>query len=91
MSELKAQSGRDIRVLGSGELVRTLMAHDLVNTYVLQIDPIVLGSGKRLFEAGVPTLALELVDVETTVAGTVLLTYRPDDNGVKRGDSYRAT
>ena len=79
VNELKAQPGRDIQVLGSGDLVRTLMTHDLVDRYVLQIDPIVLGSGKRLFEPGVPTTELELVDIEKTVAGTVLLTYRPTE------------
>jgi dihydrofolate reductase len=47
--ELKAQAGNDIVVLGSGNLVRSLMRHDLVDEYVLLIHPLVLGSGHRLF------------------------------------------
>ena len=87
IAELKAQPGKDLQVLGSGELVRTLMEHDLVDEYALVIGPIVLGSGKRLFGDGVPTTALELVDAKTTDAGAMVLTYRPDENGVKQGDS----
>ena len=91
VAELKAQPGKDLRVLGSGELVRTLMEHDLVDEYILVIDPIVLGSGKRLFGDGVPATTLELVEVVTTETGSVVLTYRPDDNGTKRVDSSDKT
>ena len=49
VAELKEQSGQDIRVIGSGELVQTLMKHDLVDEYQLMIHPLVLGGGKRLF------------------------------------------
>lgn len=86
VAELKAQPGKDLQVLGSGELVQTLMEHDLVDEYNLMIDPVVLGSGKRLFGDGAPTTALELVEVETTDTGTAILTYRPDAGGVKGGD-----
>jgi dihydrofolate reductase len=87
ITELKAQPGKDLQVLGSGKLVRTLMEHDLVDEYNLMVDPVVLGRGKRLFGDGVPTTALQLVDAETTDTGTAILTYRPDADGVKRGDS----
>lgn len=87
VTELKAQPGKDLQVLGSGELIRTLMEHDLVDEYNLMIDPIVLGSGKRLFGNGVPPTALELVDLETMNTGTAILTYRPDADGMKQGDS----
>lgn len=85
VAELKAQPGKDLQVLGSGDLVRTLMQHDLVDEYNLMIDPVVLGNGKRLFGDGVPPTALELVDGETTETGTAILTYRPDEAGVKGG------
>ena len=49
---LKQQPGKDLVVLGSGELVQSLMRHDLVDEYVLLIHPLVLGSGRRLFPDG---------------------------------------
>ena len=52
MAELKAQPGKDIAVLGSGELVQSLMHQNLVYEYVLLIYPVVLGSGRRLFPEG---------------------------------------
>ena len=91
VAELKAQPGKDLQVLGSGELVRTLMEHDLVDEYTLVIDPIVLGSGKRLFGEGVPTTTLELVEVVTTDTGSVILTYRPDGTNENRGESSDKT
>jgi dihydrofolate reductase len=66
----------DLGVLGSGELVRTLMAHDLVDEYLLLVHPLVLGTGRRLFPRGVPVADLELVDSVTTTTGVVLAHYR---------------
>src|SRR5215203_7072393 len=53
ISRLKQQSGKDILVFGSGDLVNTLLEHDLVDEYRLMIFPVVVGSGKRLFGEGV--------------------------------------
>ncbi|WP_458189798.1 dihydrofolate reductase family protein [Haladaptatus sp. NG-WS-4] len=78
VAELKQQSGQDIRVIGSGELVQTLMEHDLVDEYQLMIHPLVLGGGKRLFRDGSKKTNLQLVDTETTGTGVVILHYETE-------------
>jgi len=75
--ELKQQPGKNISILGSGELVRSLIANDLVDEFQLMIAPIVLGSGKRLFADADDVRKLELVDAVTTTTGAQILTYRP--------------
>jgi len=76
VARLKEQPD-DLGVLGSGELVRSLMRANLVDEYVLLIHPLVLGSGRRLFPDGGPSAALRLVDTKTTTTGVVIATYRP--------------
>ncbi|WP_227378476.1 dihydrofolate reductase family protein [Haladaptatus halobius] len=76
VAELKRQTGGDLRVMGSGELVQTLMQHDLVDQYHLMIHPLILGSGKRLFREGNRQTDLELLDTTTTGTGVVILTYQ---------------
>ncbi len=76
---LKEQPGKDLVVLGSGELVRSLMGRNLVDEYVLLIHPLVLGSGRRLFTDGGPSASLRLVDAKTTTTGVVIATYHPAD------------
>lgn len=66
VAKLKQQPGGDILVPGSAQLVQTLMEHDLVDEYRLMIFPVVLGSGKRLFEDGVGTTALQIVETRQT-------------------------
>jgi dihydrofolate reductase len=77
VATLKEQPGGDLVVLGSGELVQSLMRHDLVDEYVLLIHPLVLGSGRRLFTDGGASVALRLVDTKTTTTGVVIATYQP--------------
>jgi dihydrofolate reductase len=77
VAKLKQQPGKDLVVLGSGELAQTLMRHGLVDEYQLMVHPLVLGSGKRLFRDGNPRAALRLVDSKTTTTGVLILTYRP--------------
>ncbi|MGH3385502.1 MAG: dihydrofolate reductase family protein [Nocardioidaceae bacterium] len=76
---LKQQPGKDIVVLGSGELVQALMRRNLVDEYVLLIHPLVLGSGRRLFTDGSSVNALRLVGSTTTTTGVVIATYQPAD------------
>jgi dihydrofolate reductase len=64
-------------ILGSGELVQSLMRHNLVDEYVLPIHPLVLGSGRRLFPDGGAFASLRLVDAKPTTTGVVIATYQP--------------
>jgi dihydrofolate reductase len=77
VAELKKQPEDDLVVLGSGELVRSLMQANLVDEYVLLIHPLVLGSGRRLFVDDGPSESLRLVDTKTTTTGVVIATYQP--------------
>jgi dihydrofolate reductase len=79
VARLKRQPGKDLTVLGSGELVQALMRRNLVDVYVLLIHPLVLGSGRRLFTDGGPSTALRLVDTTTTTTGVVIATYEAAD------------
>jgi dihydrofolate reductase len=74
---LKQQPGKDLVVLGSGELAQSLMRRNLVDRYVLLIHPLVLGSGRRLFPDGGAFAALRLVDTKPTTTGVVIATYQP--------------
>jgi dihydrofolate reductase len=81
---LKEQDdGGDILVAGSATLVRSLRAHDLVDEYRLMVFPIVLGSGKRLFDGddGGQATVLRLAGHQTLGSGTVILTYEPVRTG----------
>jgi dihydrofolate reductase len=77
VAELKRQPGKDITIIGSGELVRSLLEDGLLDELRLMVHPVVLGGGKRLFEDGVDRTALELVDSKTFATGVVYLAYRP--------------
>jgi dihydrofolate reductase len=79
VAELKQQPGKDLVVLGSGELVQSLLRADLVDEYLLLIHPLVLGSGRRLFPDGGPSAALRLVDAKPTTTGVLVATYQPAD------------
>jgi dihydrofolate reductase len=74
---LKEEDGKDLRVLGSGRLAGWLGERGLVDEYHLMIHPVVLGSGKRLFEDGGPRIPMRLVDSKTTANGNLILTYEP--------------
>jgi dihydrofolate reductase len=73
--KLKQEPGQDILIYGSGELVNTLMQHNLIDEYRLMVFPVALGSGKRLFRNGNEKVPLTLAGAETTSPGVVALTY----------------
>ena len=76
VTALKQQQGKDVVILGSGQLIRSLMAHNLIDEFLLMIHPVVLGSGQRLFADGVAPAAFDLVDRTSTTTGVVIATYR---------------
>ncbi len=80
VGDLKEQPGKDLVIMGSGELVQSLRKGNLVDTYVLLIHPIILGTGRHLFPEGDPFGSLRLVSAKTTEMGVVIATYQPVDN-----------
>ncbi len=79
VSALKQQDGGDLHVIGSTELVQTLIEHDLVDEYRLMIDPLVLGGGKRFFRDDGALRPLRLVDSQVTTTGAIIATYVPSE------------
>jgi len=77
VSQLKQQPGKDLLIMGSGELIQSLMRANLIDDYVLLIHPLVLGAGRRLFPDGGATATLRLVATSTTDKGVVIATYQP--------------
>ena len=75
VSELKKQSGPEIQVHGSGDLIQSLLRNDLIDEFHLWTFPAVLGSGKRLFAGGAIPAGLKVVDVTTSSTGVVIATY----------------
>jgi dihydrofolate reductase len=74
---LKEQVDGDVTILGSGELVRSLMPHGLIDEYVLLIHPLVLGSGRRLFPDQGTVAKLRLIEAKPTTTGVIIATYQP--------------
>ena len=81
IEKLKKGPGKDIVISGSGTLVRSLLGYGLLDELKLMVHPIVVGSGKRLFEEEAETKPLELVDSKTFSTGVLYLTYRPARDG----------
>jgi dihydrofolate reductase len=75
VAELKAQPGRDLSIIGSASLVRSLHAAGLIDRYTLLIHPLTLGIGTRLFENSAPLTEFELSDSVTTTKGVIIAQY----------------
>ena len=77
VARLKDRYEGEIQVHGSAALAQTLHALGLIDEYRLFIEPVVLGTGKRLFEPGSTPTALQLVETKPMDKGSVLAIYRP--------------
>lgn len=76
IERLKGQEGPDLQVHGSGNLIQTLLQHDLVDEFWLKIFPVTLGMGKRLFAQGTLPAAYTLADSKTSPSGVMVATLR---------------
>jgi dihydrofolate reductase len=76
VAALKAEPGPDLSVVGSAQLVRSLLAAKLIDRYLLLIHPLVLGQGRRLFDERGPGVDFELVDSVATSTGVIIATYQ---------------
>jgi dihydrofolate reductase len=85
VAKLKAQAGGEIQVHGSGNLIQTLLRHDLVDTLRIWQFPVVLGAGKRLFGEGTLPRSFRLVDTQLNTTGAVLHVYERA-GGLKYGE-----
>ena len=74
---LKDQPGDELQIWGSGKLLQTLLQHELVDRFRLMTFPLLLGSGRRLFNAGVIPATMSHVDLTVTELGVALGTYEP--------------
>jgi dihydrofolate reductase len=74
---LKSEPGDELQIWGSGQLLNTLLRHELVDRFRLMTFPLVLGSGRRLFNNGVTPTTMRAVDLVVTDLGTTLATYEP--------------
>jgi dihydrofolate reductase len=77
VAALKREDGPELQVHGSGDLIQTLLRHDLVDEFHLKVFPVVVGAGKRLFADGAIPAGLQLVDHEVSSTGVVMGHYVP--------------
>jgi dihydrofolate reductase len=77
VAALKQEDGGDLHVIGSTELVQSLIEHGLVDELRLMIDPVIVGGGKRIWRDDGALRPLRLVDSETTPSGAIFATYAP--------------
>ena len=78
VAHIKQQPGPDLHVWGSGNLIQTLIKHDLVDVFWLMIYPITLGSGKRLFADGTIPAAFKVTESIVTPSGVIVVNYERD-------------
>jgi dihydrofolate reductase len=77
IGELKAKPAGELQVHGSGALIRSLLANDLVDEMTLLVVPVVVGQGARLFPDAGPDIALQLVESRADSKGVTIQVYRP--------------
>jgi dihydrofolate reductase len=76
VAKLKQEDGPEIQVYGSGDLLQTLLEHDLVDEFRIMIFPVVLGTGKRLFAEGAVPAGLTLAESAMSTTGVFMATYK---------------
>jgi dihydrofolate reductase len=76
LQKVKDQNAPDMHVYGSGNLLQTLLAQDMVDEMWLKIFPVTLGSGKRLFSKGTIPAAFQLLDSQVTPSGVIFASYK---------------
>jgi dihydrofolate reductase len=77
VAELKQNTAGDLVIMGSGQLIRSLLPHGLIDEYLLMIYPLILGSGQRLFDHDDHGAKLRLLGSTATTTGVILATYQP--------------
>jgi dihydrofolate reductase len=77
VAALKREDGKALHVIGSTQLVHTLIEHDLVDEFRVMIDPLAVGGGKRLFQDDGVLRPLRLVESQVTTTGAIIATYAP--------------
>ena len=75
VAKIKQQPGPDLNVWGSGNLIQTLIKHDLVDAFWLMIYPLTLGVGKRLFADGTIPMAFKVTESKVTPNGVIVVNY----------------
>ncbi len=73
---IKSQDGRDLILTGSSTLTSTLLEHGLADEVVLLVDPVLLGTGKRIFAEGTPARAFELASTKALPSGIIINSYK---------------
>ena len=76
IEKLKNSKGSDLKVWGSSELVQLLLKHDLVDEFWLNIHPVLLGKGKKLFDDNATPAAFRLVESRVTSSGVIMVNYQ---------------
>lgn len=80
IAAVKQQAENNLVILGSGELIQSLLPHNVIDEFVLSIHPLILGTGRRLFPDGSPFAALKLVETKIASTGVIIATYHPATN-----------
>ena len=85
ITQLKQETGPNLHVYGSGNLIQTLMKHDLVDAYWLKIYPLTLGSGKRLFAGGTIPASFKVTESKVSPKGVIIANYERAGSVMARG------
>jgi dihydrofolate reductase len=75
ITRLKQEFSQNLLIYGSGELIRTLMQHDLIDEYHFIVNPLVIGKGERLFKEGIDQKSFKLINTQKTDTGVAILSY----------------